>query len=102
MFEPGEEERLRAELKKAQEDAARYKRDWEMYASAWQRELGPYMIGKRHHIDACVVSTQRLVADVRNRPPLQCCGFPELCADRKCTTMLEQRIEQYRSMTCTS
>jgi hypothetical protein len=59
---PAEIARLRTKLEDAEVDAS-------MYARAWQRELGSWMGPKRHHIDACVIGTQNLVAAERRQRP---------------------------------
>lgn len=46
----------------ALKDAASWKREFEMYARAWQRELGSYGIyNKTHLIDALVKTTREIV-----------------------------------------
>lgn len=42
--------------------------DVNMYAKAWEREIGPPYAAKRHHIDAMVITTQR-VREQANRVP---------------------------------
>ena len=51
---------LEARCEKAELMAKNADADAEMYARAWQRELGSAWRNKSHHIDACVVSTRRL------------------------------------------
>lgn len=51
-------------------DAASWKSTAEMYARAWQRELGGHMIPKAHLIDALVVSTERLRRKAEAERPL--------------------------------
>ncbi|WBO23981.1 hypothetical protein [Sphingomonas abietis] len=53
--------RLKMELEKAERDAKSANADADMYARAWQRELGGTFVTKRHHIDAIVLTTQRIV-----------------------------------------
>lgn len=53
------EKRLLRILDAARADAKSWKHEWEMYANAWERELGPIGYRKRHRIDALVEATRR-------------------------------------------
>ncbi len=55
----GREAPLLRLLDAARADAASWKREFEMYARAWERELGPIGYRKRHRIDALVEATRR-------------------------------------------
>ena len=52
---------LQAELAKAAKDVESWKREVDIYAHAWTRELGSWEVPKTHQIDGLVLGTQRLV-----------------------------------------
>lgn len=56
----GREAPLLRLLDAARADGADWKRQFEMYARAWERELGPIGFHKRHRIDALVEATRRM------------------------------------------
>lgn len=58
-------------LAKAEADAKAAKHDADMYANAWEREIGPPYVNKRHHIDAMVVTTQMVRAQAARVPILE-------------------------------
>jgi len=60
-----ERDELRAMVEKAGKDRDDYKRDYEMYARAWERELQPLnFVPKTHRIDALVLTTRKRVAQL--------------------------------------
>lgn len=59
-----ENARLTRALEEAERNAKLANSDADMYAKAWQLELTPIgFANKRHHIDAMVMTTRRLVAN---------------------------------------
>jgi hypothetical protein len=48
--------------------------DTEMYASAWERELGPPFVGKSHRIDALVLTTRERMAELTRWRALEARG----------------------------
>lgn len=50
-------------LDKARRDARNANADADMYARAWQRELGTIGFRKHHHIDAMVDATRRMAQE---------------------------------------
>ena len=84
-------ERLRAAMREHQTRAVNAASEAAMYAAAWQRELGPWMRNKRHHIDACVGGTRALRAAAEDKGREHCCGLPEYCSDLSCAKLLRQR-----------
>lgn len=75
-----------------EKDAATARSDADMYVRAWQRELGPWMARKHHHIDACVIGTQRLRAELESRGPKTCCELPEYCTNETCAKQQADRL----------
>jgi hypothetical protein len=57
-------ERAEAACATAEKDRDEYRREFEMYARAWLRELGGKLIPKSHRIDALVLTTQAIVLEV--------------------------------------
>jgi plasmid maintenance system antidote protein VapI len=66
--------------------------DADMYAKAWQRELGQWMGRNRHRIDACVTGTRALVKAFADYDTPRCCGTPEYCGNNNCASLLKHRI----------
>lgn len=56
-----ENKRLCGEMERMKKERDEWKKEWETYAHAWNRELGPRR-GKTHLIDELVVGTQELRA----------------------------------------
>lgn len=54
---------LEAKWKDAERTAGDWRQEYEMFARAWQRELGVRLIPKGHLIDSLVLTTQKVVKD---------------------------------------
>jgi len=79
-------------------ELASSKADADMMARVWQRELcsnGISYQGKSHWIDFMALATKRVVA-LAMENGVKCCGYPELCTNENCNTLLRQRVEMYR------
>lgn len=57
-------------LAAARDDVESWKQQFEMYANAWEREIGPPYAAKRHRIDCLVLTTKEVRAEAARVPGL--------------------------------
>ena len=59
-------DKLTYERNKAVNDAKSWKREFEMYRSAWIREMGGTIIAKSHDIDGCVLRAKQIYSQAQS------------------------------------